>query len=49
MKLWNKLQNPYALVAQGFLLGGLIFTATHGGSDSARAAAPPPPPSLLAR
>ena len=41
MKLWNKLQNPYVLVAQGFVLGGLIFAATHGGSDSARAAAPP--------
>ena len=35
MKLWKKLQNPYALVAQGFVLGGLIFLATHGESVAA--------------
>ena len=46
MKFWKKLQNPYALVAQGFVLGGLVFAATHGGSETARAAAPP---SLIAR
>ena len=40
MKIWKKLQNPFALVAQGFVLGGLIFLATHAGSPEARAAAP---------
>ena len=35
MKLWKKLQNPYALVAQGFVLGGLIFLATHTESVAA--------------
>jgi hypothetical protein len=43
MKLWKKLQNPYALVAQGFVLGGLIFFATHGES----LAAPPAFDSLI--
>ena len=35
MKLWKKLQNPYALVVQGFVLGGLLFLATHGESIAA--------------
>lgn len=39
MKFWKKLQNPYALVAQGFVLGGLIFFATHGESIAAPSAA----------
>lgn len=39
MKLLKKLQNPYVLVAQGFVLGGLIFFATHGESIAAPAAA----------
>lgn len=38
MKLWKKLQNPYALVAQGFVLGGLIFLATHAETGAAAAA-----------
>ena len=25
MKLWKKLQSPFALGVQGFLLGGLLF------------------------
>ena len=28
MKIWNKLQNPFALVAQGFAVGGLLFWTT---------------------
>ena len=32
MKLWNKLQNPYVLVGQGFVLGAALFFATHPGS-----------------
>jgi hypothetical protein len=35
MKLWKKLQNPFALVAQGFVLGGLLFLATHSESIAA--------------
>lgn len=34
---WKKLQNPYALVAQGFLFGGLLYFATHVDSLEARA------------
>jgi hypothetical protein len=26
----KKLQNPYALVLQGFILGGLLFATTQG-------------------
>jgi len=28
MKIWSKLQNPFALVAQGFAIGGLLFWTT---------------------
>ncbi len=27
-KIWKKLQNPFVLVGQGFLAGGLLFVAT---------------------
>ena len=30
MKVLNKLQNPFALIVQGFLVGGLLFWATQG-------------------
>ena len=30
MTLLRKLQNPYALVLQGFLVGGLLFWTTQG-------------------
>ena len=39
MKLWKKLQNPFALVAQGFVLGGLLVFATHTESFAAASAA----------
>ena len=29
MKLLKKMQNPFALVGQGFVLGGLLFFAIH--------------------
>lgn len=29
MKYLKKMQNPYALVGQGFVLGGVLFFATH--------------------
>ena len=32
MTLWKKLQNPYVLVGQGFVLGGALFFATHPGA-----------------
>lgn len=37
MALLRKLQNPFALVAQGFVLGGILFFATHPASLQARA------------
>jgi hypothetical protein len=35
MNIWKKLQNPFALVGQGFVLGGVLFFATHADSISA--------------
>jgi len=32
MKLWKKLQNPFVLVGQGFVLGGVLFFASHAES-----------------
>lgn len=32
MKLRQKLLNPFVLVGQGFLLGGILFFATHPAS-----------------
>jgi hypothetical protein len=32
MKFWKKLQNPFVLVGQGFVLGGVLFFATHAES-----------------
>jgi hypothetical protein len=29
VKFWKKLQNPFALVGQGFLIGGLLMWTTH--------------------
>lgn len=42
MKIMKRLQNPYALVGQGFVLGGLIFVATH--AESLLASPPPNAP-----
>ena len=30
MNLLKKLQNPFALVLQGFVIGGLVFWTTQG-------------------
>ena len=38
MKIWNKLQNPFALVAQGFAAGGLLFWTTR--ADAAARCSP---------
>ena len=41
MTIWKKLQNPFALVGQGFVLGGLLFFATHeAGAAPAHDSAP---------
>ena len=39
MKLWKKLQNPFVLVGQGFVLGGLLFFAMNPASLQAAPAA----------
>jgi hypothetical protein len=39
MKVWKKLQNPFVLVGQGFLVGGLLFWTTQG--EASRPADPP--------
>ena len=41
MKIWKKLQNPSALVGQGFVLGGVLFFATH--TESLQASPNPAP------
>ncbi len=41
MNIWKKLQNPFALVGQGFVLGGVLFFATH--ADSIQASPSPAP------
>ena len=35
MKFLRRLQNPYLLVGQGFLLGAVLFFATHPGTIEA--------------
>jgi len=36
MKVWKKLQNPFALVGQGFVLGAILFFVTqHDPSEAA--------------
>jgi hypothetical protein len=47
MSFWKKLQNPFALVGQGFVLGGLIFFASHAGSLQAAPGSSAPAESLL--
>lgn len=44
MRWMNRLQHPFALVAQGFVLGGILFFATHPSSLQARASDPGPAP-----
>ncbi|MFN3943457.1 MAG: hypothetical protein ACK4K7_00840 [Allosphingosinicella sp.] len=48
MKVLKKLQNPFLLVGQGFLLGTALFFATQHESGEARNA-PPAPPAAEAR
>jgi hypothetical protein len=47
MKLWKRLQNPFVLVGQGFVLGGLLFLATHNDSLEATPSTAPSDGSVL--
>ena len=47
MKMWKRLQNPFALVGQGFVLGGILFFATHAESLLASTSPAQPSASLL--
>jgi len=47
MKMLKKLQNPFALVGQGFVLGGILFFATHAESLLAAPAPAYPSASLV--
>ena len=47
MKYWKKLQNPYMLVGQGFVLGGILFFATHTDSHLASASTSPSASALV--
>ena len=42
MNVLKKLQNPFALVVQGFILGGVLFWTTQGQASAAAVAAPVP-------
>ena len=48
MKWLERLQNPFALVGQGFLLGGVLFFATHPESLLAAPAPAPAAESVVA-
>lgn len=37
MRVWKKLQNPFALVGQGFVLGGILFFAFNGPGEASPA------------
>ena len=41
MNVLKKLQNPFALVVQGFVVGGLLFWTTQGQASQPTAAAAP--------
>lgn len=40
-KLRERLKNPFALVGQGFVLGAVLFFATHPGTSEASAGPAP--------
>ena len=41
MNVLKKLQNPFALVVQGFILGGVLFWTTQGQASQAPASPAP--------
>jgi hypothetical protein len=48
MKMLKKLQNPFVLGAQGFVLGALIVFTSPGEAGESRDTAPVPHASILA-
>ena len=48
MKLRKKLQNPFALVGQGFLVGAILFWTTHPGGAASTPDQPVASQSILA-
>ena len=48
MKYRKKLQNPFALVGQGFVIGAFLFWTTHPGSAAPAANEPAASESILA-
>ena len=42
MKFWKKMQNPFVLVGQGFVLGAVLFFASHPASIEAAVASASP-------
>ena len=47
MKYWKSLQNPFALVGQGFVLGGVLFFATQAESPFASASTSAQPATVI--
>ena len=47
MKFWKKLQNPFVLVGQGFLVGALMFWTMQPDSAAAPADSPDSTGSVL--
>ena len=41
-RLWKRLQNPFALVAEGFVLGAALFFTFHPFAEAAPVAASSP-------
>ncbi|MGQ0660029.1 hypothetical protein [Sphingosinicella sp.] len=41
-RLLAAIRNPYVLIGQGFLLGGLVVLAAQGGREAVAAPAPAP-------
>lgn len=47
MKVWKKLQNPFALVGQGFVVGSLLFWTTQANTAPRPAVDAAAPASIL--
>ena len=50
MRVWKKkLQNPFVLVGQGFVLGGILFFAFSGSGEASSITVPAPVAAEAAR
>lgn len=49
MRVWKKLQNPFVLVGQGFVLGGILFFAFNGPGEASPVASAAPIAAQAAR